>query len=239
MVDVSIVAAFVAGLFSITSPCILPMIPLYISYLVGSTDPEGRDATRTIVSGVGFIIGFTVVFVLVGTAFGALGTALATRKTLLVQIGGLFMIALGAQQIGLVRIPGLSVDRRLIRATPRGGPLISSAFVGVTFAAGWSPCAGPMLGAIFTLALTEADASRATLLLGVYSAGLAVPFILIAFLGASSAILGRLASMTRTLSSLSGAVMLAVGCIMILGWYQRFFARLVAVAPWTPFEPTL
>jgi len=239
MVDVSIVAAFVAGLFSITSPCILPVIPLYISYLAGSADPNGRDATRTIVSGVGFIVGFTVVFVLLGTAFGALGTALATRKSLLVQIGGLFMIALGAQQMGLVRIPGLSVDRRLIRGAPRGGPLLSSAFVGVTFGAGWSPCAGPMLGAIFTLALTEADASRATLLLGVYSAGLAVPFLLIAFLGASSAILGRLASITRTLTSFSGAVMLAVGCIMVLGWYQRFFARLVAIAPWTPFEPNL
>lgn len=239
MVDVSIVAAFVAGLFSFTSPCILPVIPLYIAYLAGTADPDRRDPARVAVTGVGFVIGFTLVFVAVGTAFGALGTALATRKTLLVQLGGLFLVLLGAQQIGLIRIPGLSRDRRFVPLTRRGGPLMSSVLVGVTFAAGWSPCAGPILGAIFTLALTEADASRATLLLAVYSAGLAIPFLAIAGVGASSAILKRLAASTQSLTSVSGAIMLAVGCIMLLGWYQRFFARMVSVAPWSPFEPSL
>lgn len=239
MVDVSIVAAFVAGLFSFTSPCILPVIPLYIAYLAGTADPDRRDPARVAVTGVGFVIGFTLVFVAVGTAFGALGTALATRKTLLVQLGGLFLVLLGAQQIGLIRIRGLSRDRRFVPLTRRGGPLMSSVLVGVTFAAGWSPCAGPILGAIFTLALTEADASRATLLLAVYSAGLAIPFLAIAGVGASSAILKRLAATTQSLTSVSGAIMLAVGCIMLLGWYQRFFARMVSVAPWSPFEPSL
>lgn len=239
MVDVSIVAAFVAGLLSITSPCILPVIPLYIAYLAGSASSEDHDGGRTAVTAVGFVLGFTAVFVLVGTAFGALGTALATRKSLLVQLGGLFLVVLGAQQIGLIRIPGLSTERRFSPVASRGGPFLSSVLVGVTFAAGWSPCAGPILGAIFTLALTEADAGRATLLLGVYSAGLAVPFLAIAILGASSAILRRLAATTNSLTSVSGAIMLAVGCIMLLGWYQRFFARLVAVAPWSPFEPNL
>jgi len=239
MVDISIVAAFVAGLFSITSPCILPVIPLYIAYLAGTAEADQRDPARVALTGVGFVIGFTLVFVVVGTAFGALGTDHATRKTLLVQLGGLFLVAMGAQQIGLIRIPGLSRDRRFVPLTSRGGPLLSSVLVGVTFAAGWSPCAGPILGAIFTLALTEADASRATLLLAVYSAGLAIPFLAIALLGASSAILRRLAATTQSLTSLSGAVMLAVGCIMLLGWYQRFFARLVSVAPWSPFEPSL
>lgn len=239
MVDVSIVAAFVAGLFSITSPCILPVLPLYVAYLAGTAEPDQRDHTRVALTGVGFVVGFTLVFVVVGTAFGALGTALATRKTLLVQLGGLFLVLLGAQQIGLVRIPGLSRDRRFVPLASRGGPLASSVLVGVTFAAGWSPCAGPILGAIFTLALTEADAARATMLLGVYSAGLAIPFLAIAVLGASSAILRRLAASTQSLTSVSGAIMLAVGCVMLLGWYQRFFARLVAVAPWSPFEPSL
>lgn len=239
MVDVSIVAAFVAGLFSITSPCILPVIPLYVAYLAGAAEADQRDSARVALTGIGFVIGFTVVFVVVGTAFGALGTALATRKSLLVQLGGLFLVILGAQQIGLIRIPGLSTDRRFVPLTSRGGPLVSSMLVGFTFAAGWSPCAGPILGAIFTLALTEADAARATVLLAVYSAGLAIPFLGIAVLGASSAILKRLAATTQSLTSLSGAVMLAVGCIMLLGWYERFFARLVSVAPWSPFEPTL
>ena len=239
MVDVTIVAAFVAGLFSITSPCILPVIPLYVAYLAGSTSPDQPNAGRTVTTALGFVVGFTVVFVLVGTAFGALGTTLATRKSLLVQLGGLFLVVLGAQQIGLIRIPGLSRERRVAPIAARGGPFLSSALVGVTFAAGWSPCAGPILGAIFTLALTEADAGRATLLLSVYSAGLAIPFLLIAMLGASSAILRRLAATTHSLTSVSGAIMLAVGCIMFLGWYQQLFARLVAVAPWSPFEPTL
>jgi cytochrome c-type biogenesis protein len=184
-----------------------------------------------------FVIGFSIVFVLVGTAFGILGTLLAERKTLLVQLGGLLLIVLGLHQIGLIRVPFLGRQIALEGTPGNGGSLFTSGVVGMTFAAGWTPCAGPILGAILTLALSQGDAGKATILLAMYSAGLAIPFLLIAAAGTSGATLGWVAGKSAGAASLAGAVMLAVGVIMVLGIYQQVFARIVAIAPWAPIEP--
>lgn len=236
--SVSYTAAFVAGVLSITSPCILPVIPLYVAYLMGSTD-RSRDHQRTLlVNALAFVVGFSLVFVLVGTAFGLIGTVMAERKTLLVQLGGLLLIALGLHQIGLIRIPGLSASMRF-QTRPAGGNAFASGLVGMTFAAGWTPCAGPILGAILTLALSQGDAGQAAGLLSVYSVGLAIPFLIIAVAGASTNSLGWIAARSASAATVAGAVMLAVGIIMILGIYQQIFARIVAVAPWAPIEPAI
>ena len=116
---------------------------------------------------------------------------------------------------------------------------MASGLVGMTFAAGWTPCAGPILGAILTLALSQGDARHATGLLSVYALGLAIPFLGIAIAGASSNSLNWIAMRSASAASLAGAVMLAVGVIMLLGIYQQIFARIVAAAPWAPFEPSL
>lgn len=239
MNSVSYTAAFVAGVLSITSPCILPVIPLYLAYLVGSTDRDPRHQRTLIVNALAFVVGFSIVFVLVGTAFGFLGTLLAERKTLLVQLGGLLMVTLGLHQIGLVRIPGLAQSLRITSRPKTGGNALASGLVGMTFAAGWTPCAGPILGAILTLALSQGDARHATGLLSVYALGLAIPFLGIAIAGASSNSLNWIAMRSASAASLAGAVMLAVGVIMLLGIYQQIFARIVAAAPWAPFEPSL
>ena len=226
-------------MLSITSPCILPVIPLYVAYLMGSTD-RSRDRQRTLlVNALAFVIGFSAVFVLVGTAFGVLGTLMAERKTLLVQLGGLLLIALGLHQIGVIRIPGLSLSMRWQTRPAANANAFASGLVGMTFAAGWTPCAGPILGAILTLALSQGGAGQAAGLLSVYSAGLAIPFLVIAIAGASTSSLGWIAARSATAASLAGAVMLAVGVIMILGIYQQIFARIVAIAPWAPIEPTI
>ena len=109
----------------------------------------------------------------------------------------------------------------------------------MTFAAGWTPCAGPILGAILTLALSQGDAGKATGLLSTYSLGLAIPFLVIAMAGTSSRTLAWISRRSESIGSLSGAVMLAVGVIMVLGIYQHVFARIVSVAPWAPIEPSL
>lgn len=226
-------------MLSITSPCVLPVIPLYVAYLMGSSD-RTRDHQRTlIVNAAAFVLGFSLVFVLVGTAFGVLGTLLAERKTLLVQLGGLLLIALGLHQIGLIQIPGLRRSVRLTSATPTGGNAVASGLVGMTFAAGWTPCAGPILGAILTLALSQGNAGHAAGLLAVYSAGLAIPFLAIAIAGASTSWMGWIATRSESAASVAGAVMLAVGIIMILGIYQQLFARIVSIAPWAPIEPAI
>lgn len=239
--NVSLAAAFLAGVFSITSPCILPIVPLYLAYLAGSNGESSVPSSRQrlIVNAFGFVLGFTLIFVLLGTAFGAVGSLLSTRRTLVIQLGGLLLIVLGLHQIGLFRIPFLERTRRVSGVSAPAGSFSASLLVGMTFAAGWSPCAGPVLGAILTLALADASASRATLLLAVYSAGLAIPFLAMAVAGASSAMLRWLAARTELLSGAAGAVMLAIGVVMVLGWYQQFFARLVGSAPWSPFEPSV
>lgn len=206
---------------------------------MGSTD-RSQDRQRTLlINAAAFVVGFSAVFVLVGTAFGVLGTLMAERKTLLVQLGGLLLIALGLHQVGIIRIPGLSGSFRISSRPATGGNAFASGLVGMTFAAGWTPCAGPILGAILTLALSQGDARHATGLLAVYSAGLAIPFLGIAIAGASTNTIGWIAARSESVASLAGAVMLAVGIIMVLGIYQQFFARIVAIAPWAPIEPAI
>ena len=238
METVSYTAAFVAGLLSITSPCILPVVPLYIAYLIGTTDRTDVSRRTLMINAVGFVIGFSIVFVLIGTAFGFLGTAMAERKTLLVQIGGLMLILFGLQQIGLIRLPFPRLGRQAAEFDGNVS-VVRSGVVGMTFAAGWTPCAGPILGAILTLALSRGDAGQAAMLLSVYSLGLAIPFLFIALIGTSGAMLRSISNQSATIASISGAVMLAIGLIMLLGIYQTVFARIVAIAPWSPIEPTI
>jgi cytochrome c-type biogenesis protein len=215
------------------------VIPLYVAYLMGSSD-RSQDRQRTLlINATAFVLGFSFVFVLIGTAFGFLGVLMAERKTLLAQLGGLLLIVLGLHQIGVIRIPGLARAVQIRSKPAAGGNVVASGLVGMTFAAGWTPCAGPILGAILTLALSQGDTGHAAGLLAVYSAGLAIPFLGIAVAGASTNSLGWIATRSASAASLAGAVMLAVGVIMILGIYQQIFARIVSIAPWAPIEPTI
>ncbi len=245
--DVSVIAAFVAGTLSITSPCVLPLLPLYLAHLAGTADPGDLTTRRQqlLVQASAYVAGFSVVFVLIGVAFGAAGSlvsaasVVSSNRTLLVRAGGVMIALFGLHQIGLIRIPGLNQERRLQIATTSNGKLLTSFVVGVTFAAGWSPCAGPILGAILTMAAGEASVTQSAFLLAVYSAGLAIPFLMVAFFGGASGILKSLSPHLEAIKSGSGAVMLAIGLLMVLGIYQQFFTRLVAAAPWTPWEPQI
>jgi cytochrome c-type biogenesis protein len=246
--NVSIIAAFVAGILSISSPCVLPLVPLYLAHLAGtSVDGLGASPRRAIVlNSVAYVTGFSVVFVALGVALGAAGALVSTagvvygNRYLLVRLGGLLIIILGLHQIGLISIPFLQRERRLDPGALPKGQLTSSFLIGVTFGAGWSPCVGPILGAILTMAVSQPNVDRAAFLLAVYSAGLAVPFLAAAAaMGRSRTIIQHLNGRLGAVTSLSGAVMLAVGAIMVLGIYQQLFARIVEIAPWTPWEPNL
>ena len=244
--DVSFLAAFVAGLLSISSPCVLPLVPLYLTHLAGvSADEAGGAARGRVLANAGaYVLGFSLVFVLLGVALGAAGELAATASIVagnrfwLIRLGGALLVLLGLHQLGLVRLPFLDRERRLAATVPTGR-VTSSFIIGVTFGAGWSPCVGPILGAILTMAAGQGSPERAAALLSVYSAGLAVPFLLAAAFGTAPGIVRRLNRRLHLVSGLSGGVMLAVGALMLLGLYQQFFARLVAISPWTPLEPSL
>ncbi|MGH2531604.1 MAG: cytochrome c biogenesis CcdA family protein [Thermomicrobiales bacterium] len=248
MPDVSIIAAFVAGILSISSPCVLPLVPLYLAHLAGVSigDAGPRARGRVLVNAGAYVLGFSVVFIALGVALGAAGSLASTASVVsenrfwLVRLGGALLILLGLHQVGLITLPYLNRERRLSVNSPPTRHLGSSFMIGVTFGAGWSPCVGPILGAILTMAAGQGDINRAAVLLSVYSLGLSVPFLVAAFaFGSSPSIIRRLNGRLQTVTSMSGAVMLAVGMIMVLGIYQQFFAELVRIAPWTPWEPEL
>jgi cytochrome c-type biogenesis protein len=163
----------------------------------------------------------------------------AENRYWLVRIGGALLVFLGLHQIGLVRLPFLQREHRILPTNSASGHLTSSFVVGASFGAGWSPCAGPILGAILTMAAGQGKPERAALLLTAYSAGLAIPFLAAALFGTSAGVIRRLAPRLGALSSFSGAVMLAIGAIMILGIYEQIFVKIAAVVPWTPWEPSL
>lgn len=247
-VEVSLIAAFVAGVLSISSPCVLPLVPIFLAHLAGtSLQPASLvDRQRVMVNAGAYVLGFSLVFISLGVALGAAGAlassaaVVSSNRDWLVRIGGVLVIVLGLHQLGIIRIPWLATDRRLATDRLPPGQVTSSFLVGVTFAAGWSPCVGPILGAILTMAAGQGSIDRAAVLLATYSAGLAVPFLAAAAaFGSSPGIVRRVQRRLPLVTSVSGGVMVAMGAIMVLGIYQQFFARIVALSPWLPIEPPL
>lgn len=246
MMDVSILAAFLAGVFSITSPCVLPLIPIFITHIAGVSAGEATATARPVImrNAIAYVLGFTIVFVLFGAALGAAGefasslSFIKTNAIWLVRIGGVFMMILGLHQVGVFRIPFLYRDAHMNLDGGKPGTIGSSFLIGVTFGAGWSPCMGPILGAILTLAASQADMQRAVFLLVIYSLGLAIPFLAAAMaFGSLPGVLKKVNKHLPMVTLVSGAIMIAVGIIMVLGWYEFIFNELARISPWTPFEP--
>src|SRR5699024_2202354 len=156
----------------------------------------------------------------------------------LVRIGGALLIVLGLHQIGLVRIPFLNRDAHMSMDGRNPGTVGSSFVIGVGFGAGWTPCMTPILGAILTMAAGQGSIQKATILLAVYSLGLAVPFLGAAFaIGTLPNILRHINKHLHLVTTITGSVMLGVGVIMILGIYENLFTEIIRVAPWSPWEP--
>ena len=154
--DVSVWLAFLAGLASFLSPCVLTLVPAYIGYLGGrSASTQGKEYGRwiTFSHGVAFVLGFSLVFVFLGVAASFLGGALYDLRHWIARIGGVLVVIFGLHLIGVFRIPFLEYDVRVQKMPDRKWGYLSSVMMGVIFSAGWSPCVGPILGAILTLAL--------------------------------------------------------------------------------------
>jgi cytochrome c-type biogenesis protein len=222
--------AFAAGLLSFLSPCVLPLVPSYIGFLTGMSLPEVSTRRRTaLLHALLFVLGFSLVFVLLGASATALGRALNYYQHWLQRIGGVLIILFGLVCLGVIRADFLTQERRVqVEHKPVG--YLGSALVGMAFGAGWTPCIGPVLGAILGLAATSHDLGRGMLLLGSYSAGLAVPFLLAAV--ALEAFLEWFQRFRRYLPwvmRVSGALLILVGVLMatgeftrLAGWLQQF-----------------
>jgi len=212
-----IIPAFVAGLLTFLAPCTLPLVPAYLSFISGSATDSTPSRKRVLMNGLFFVMGFSIVFILLGSLAGVLGGLFFEARIWVARIGGVFVILFGLMMLNILRIPTLMSEKRIHIASPfeRGTPL-NSGIMGIVFGAGWTPCVGPVLGSVLLLAGTRATALGGALLLAVFSLGLAVPFLLAA-LGLSRAE-RTIARFDRFLhiSSLIGGIFLIVLGVLLL-----------------------
>ena len=222
--------SFTAGVLSFLSPCVLPLIPSYVSFITGlSIDDVQRSRRITLIHSLLFIAGFTLVFLALGATATVLGRALFRHRDWVGRIGGALVIVLGLYLLGVFNLGALNRERRVHIATKPLGYL-GTLVVGMAFAAGWTPCIGPILGGVLTYTASSADLSRGLVLLFAYSVGLAVPFLLAALMiDRFMELFQRYRGALMWISRVSGVLLIVVGVLMITGsmtvlsaWLQRW-----------------
>jgi cytochrome c-type biogenesis protein len=246
--NVTLLAAFGAGLLSFISPCVLPLIPGYLSYISGLSLDEMRGTAVTagggtvavaqvgvrrqvILSSLSFVLGFSLVFVSLGAAASAIGQFLASQQALFNRIAGAIIIVFGLHTMGVLRIEWLYQEKRLQTSRKPAG-FIGAGLVGVAFAFGWTPCIGPILAGILAVAGAQETVGQGVRLLAVYSLGLGVPFLVTAlmidrFFAAKT----RISRYYHTIELVSGALLVIVGLLI-------FTNRFTVIAKWlTPYLP--
>ncbi len=243
----SLATAFVAGLLSVLSPCVMPLMPAYLSMVSGVSVEEMRDAAgadrgrtrrRVMGSALAFVLGFSTVFVLLGVSATLLGTRLRMWHLVIfgwefgiAQLAGLVIVAMGLHLAGLLPIPALYREKRLELSAPAG--LFGATLVGAAFAFGWTPCVGPILGAILTLAGGRETVGQGAVMLSAYAAGLGIPFLAAAWsLDTFLLTFGRIRRHFRKLEIGSGALLVAVGLMVFTNQLTRLNAYFAFLGEW-------
>lgn len=222
MSEVSYPIALVAGIVSFLSPCVFPLVPSYVSFITGISFEDlttGTDSARirrlTITNSLVFIMGFSVVFIALGASSSYIGSVLANNQQIIQQVGGVLIIIFGLYMIGILKIRFLSIEKKIhLQGRPAG--YIGAFLIGVTFAAGWTPCIGPVLGSILLYAATANSALYGIKLLAVYSLGLAIPFFIVSL--AFNTVLSSMPKIQRYLRHItitSGILMIAFGIVLL------------------------
>jgi len=212
------VGAFVAGILMFLAPCTLPIVPGYLAFIAGvPAGQAGSNRRRIFINALAFVVGFSVVFILLGTFAAALGSLLGPWREIIGRGAGLLIIVFGLTMLGVFNIPLLSREShiRLPKWLSLGYPH-SSFLIGTLFALGWSPCIGPILGTILYLASASTTAATGATLLAIFSLGLALPFLVCAWLiGQAEGLVARMGRVTRILSVIGGFVLIALGILML------------------------
>ena len=237
MENVSLLAAFGAGFLSFVSPCVLPVVPGYLSFVSGATiDEMGAGTTRrrwAIMADIlAFVVGFSIVFVVLGASATALGSFLLSKLSLLGKIAGVAVILLGLHMIGVFRLGFLYREKRIQAESKRLG-VLGSLLIGMAFAFGWSPCIGPILGGILAYASTRETVTEGMVLLGAYSAGLGIPFIVA---GLSIDVFFRWTTKFkrhfRAIEVTSGVLLILVGVLIFTNQLTVISGWMVKQFPW-------
>jgi cytochrome c-type biogenesis protein len=226
----SVLMALIAGLLSFLSPCILPVAPGYLSVISGTSlaaireNPNARP--RVMQATVAFILGFSLVFILLGVTSSLVGQLLRSQRVLLARIGGVLVIGLGLHQAGWLPIRWLYYEKKLVVQNRVG--LVGAFITGFTFAFGWTPCVGPILSSILALAGSKADMAQGVMLLIAYSLGLSVPFFLLALaFERVSRELNRLKPYLKYFEWAAGALLMAMGLLLVTGNFNLLLSWLM------------
>ncbi len=224
--------AFLAGLLSFLSPCVLPLVPSYIGFLTGlSLDEMGSRRRTAMIHALLFVLGFTLIFLVLGASATVLGRSLKHHRVWLERAGGVLIIIFGLICLGVIKWGRLQQEKRLhLEHKPIG--YLGSVLVGMAFAAGWTPCIGPILGGIFTLASASDTLGRGMALLGAYSAGLAVPFLIAAWaVDRFVAWFQRFRRYLPWVMKCSGALLVVVGILLLTGQFTLLASWLQGFTP--------
>ena len=222
-----IIPAFIAGVLTFLAPCTLPLVPGYLGFISGASLDDLKDPEKTrgarwkiFLNGLFFMLGFSAVFIIMGTLIGFVGaTFLAPYRLWLGRIGGVFVIIFGLFMLHVLKIPFLMQEKQLkAPAIFKQGKPINSFILGSAFAFGWTPCVGPILGSILLLASTSTSALQGALMLTIFSAGLAVPFLLIAIgIGSASRHIQNISKYLNIISIIGGIFLIALGLLLVSG----------------------
>ena len=216
--------ALVAGLLSFLSPCVLPIVPPYLAYMSGVSMAElqsGAKASRkALVTALFFVLGLSTVFLFLGFAASAFGAFFLANQQIFNYVAGAIVIVFGLHFVGLITIPFLNREARL-DAGDRGGSALGAYVLGLAFAFGWTPCIGPQLGMILSLAATEESVARGTTLLAVYAAGLGIPFLAVAaFFPRMQGLMGWMKRHMAVIEKIMGGLLILIGLLMLTGGFS-------------------
>lgn len=231
----AMLVALTAGVISFLSPCVLPIVPPYLAYMSGVSmndiQGDGAGRRRATVAALFFVLGLSTVFLFLGFTASAFGAFFLQNQDVFARISGGVVIVFGLHFLGVFRISILDREARLDTGDS-GGSAFGAYVLGLAFAFGWTPCIGPQLGAILSLAASEASVTRGTLLLGIYAAGLGIPFLLAAmFLTRAMGVMNRIKKHMKTIERAMGVLLLVVGVALVTGAFSTFSWWLLETFP--------
>jgi cytochrome c-type biogenesis protein len=234
---IGILIAFAAGIISFLSPCVLPLVPGYVSYIAGGSledlteNPSASRRMRAIYLSLFFVLGFSLVFIVLGASASAVGEFLLSNKRLFENIAGAVIIVFGLYLMGLLKIPFMSREMRFVSRAAGGHPA-SAALLGTAFAFGWTPCIGPVLGGILTMSANTNEVGAGMVLLAFYSLGLGLPFLLAAaFTGFFLNSMKTMRRVSRPFQILAGTIMVLMGIALITGYLTSLAYWLLELVP--------
>ena len=218
---VSFPAAFTAGILSFLSPCVLPLIPAYFTFITGFsleklTENRNSEITKKVfLSTVLFVSGFSLIFILMGASASYLGSLMFNYRGLIRVIGGILIILMGVHLTGIIRIPGLDIEKR-INIEKKPLHFLGIVIIGMAFGAGWSPCIGPLLGSILIIASSQETVWQGIVLLAIYSSGLALPFIIMSvFIHLLLIVIKKASRVLQYVNAAAGILLIIVGLILV------------------------